>query len=228
MLSTWAIVPIKPFNRAKSRLAVALPPEVREHLAAAMLRRTVSLLVACSEITGVLVVSRDNRALVIARQEGARTVQESGAPELNNALARAGQVVNSWGARASLILPADLPLLTMNDIREMIHLGRYHRSIVIAPDRRGEGTNALLMRPPCLIPCAFGGNSFGRHMQLAQEAAATLHVFRSERLMLDLDTPDDLIAYLELCKKYSMEPLADFAPVQLLPVAPTSHQENAP
>ncbi len=225
-MSVWAIVPVKPLNRAKSRLATVLSPEMREALSTAMLRHTIASLAECRFVSGILVISRDNRALVIAREYGARTVQESGAPALNAALERASQVIASWSAQASLVLPADLPLLDVSDIQEMAHLGRFHQSAVVVPDREGTGTNGLLLRPPNLFPISFGVGSFERHVTAAETAGATVHVFRSERLMLDLDMPDDLLAYLDLCTKYGVEPLVDLAIQDLIPSTTASQEEK--
>lgn len=225
-MNVWAIVPVKPLNRAKSRLAAILPPEVREQLAAAMLRRTVCLLAESEAVSGILVISRDNRALVVAREYGARTVQESGAPELNAALERASQVISSWYAQAALILPADLPLLAEADLQEIAALGRYQQSVVIAPDRGGEGTNGLLMRPPGLLPFSFGPDSLQRHCELAEAAGATVHIYRSDRVMLDLDTPDDLALYLDLCQKNGWEPLVDLDLKDLLPYTTAPEKEK--
>lgn len=197
-MNVWAIVPVKPLNRAKSRLAEVLPPEDREQLAAGLLERTVRLLLPMPEIHGVLVISRDTKALALVRELGAQTVQESGNPELNTALYRATNALPVWGAGAALVVPADLPLLQAEDIASIVTLGRFPSTVVLAPDRREEGTNLLFVRPPGLIPYAFGGPSFDEHRRLAREAGATLHVYRSERVGLDLDLPDDLLTYYQL------------------------------
>ncbi|MBN1966964.1 MAG: 2-phospho-L-lactate guanylyltransferase [Anaerolineae bacterium] len=215
-MNVWAIVPVKPLNRAKSRLAPVLSPELRMQLATAMLRNTVSTLTQCLGISGIFVISRDTRALVIAREYGAKTVQESGTPELNAALERASRVIASWNAQASLVLPADLPLLNPSDLNQMLEDGRYHRSAVIVPDKHEHGTNGLLLRPPGLIPYLFGNGSFRQHLEAAEAAGATVNVCRSERLTLDLDTPDDLPLYLELCHKYHVEPLIDLSEALLM------------
>ena len=111
-MSVWAIVPVKPLSRAKSRLAGALPPEQRQYLATQMLLRTVRLLLPLSHIQGVLVISRDTQTLAMVRELCAQTVQESGAPELNSALLRACQAPRVWGSEAVLVLPAAIPLLS--------------------------------------------------------------------------------------------------------------------
>lgn len=199
-MNVWAIVPVKPLNRAKSRLAHDLLPEQRELLATELLERTVKLLLPLPQIQGVLVISRDTKALSQVRELGAQTVQESGAPELNNALLRATQALRTWRADAALVIPADIPLLAAEDIEGIVHLGQHPSAVVITPDRHGTGTNLLLVRPPGLIPYAFGENSFAVHQRLAREAGAKLLIYESERAALDLDTPDDLVHYAELAE----------------------------
>jgi 2-phospho-L-lactate guanylyltransferase len=199
-MNLWAIVPVKPLGRAKSRLSDELLPEQREQLATELLVRTVRLLVPLTWIRGVLVISRDTKALAMVRDLGANTVQESGTPELNHALLRATQVLRAWSTEAVLVVPADIPLLAAEDIRETVQRGRYHNSVVIAPDRHEKGTNLLLVRPPGLVPYVFGENSFAEHQRLAVEAGATISVYRSERVALDLDWPEDLERYYHLAK----------------------------
>jgi 2-phospho-L-lactate guanylyltransferase len=158
------------------------------------------MLVPLARIQGVLVISRDTKALSMVREWGAQTVQESGAPELNNALYRATHAVRTWGADAVLVVPADLPLLTADDVEEVVNLGRYHNTVVIAPDRHEHGTNLLLVRPPGIIPYSFGEDSFATHQRQAKEVGATIHVYHSNQVALDLDTPGDLLYYYEWAK----------------------------
>src|SRR5512143_413372 len=197
-MNIWAIVPIKPFNRSKSRLAKVLSPEQRASLAERMFRHTLEVLTSVQQIAGTLVISRDTGALAIARDFGVHTVQESGTPELNAALLRASQVIGSQGVDGVFVLPADIPFVTAEDVQEMLHLGRYNMTVVLAPDRNEEGTNALLVNPPGLIPFAFGVGSFRRHMIEAEEAGATVKIYRSEQIALDIDVPDDLALYYQL------------------------------
>lgn len=197
-MSVWAIIPVKPLVRAKSRLQSVLNVEERQQLAERLLRHVIQVVKQTPGLTGALVISRDTRALALARDAGAHTVQESGAPELNSALMRATQVIAGWRGGAVLILPADLPLIAPEDIAHILELGEANNTVVIATDEREDGTNALFIRPPGLIPYAYGPGSYARHIQLAQERGATVHVVRSERLMLDIDVPADLERYYSL------------------------------
>lgn len=191
-MSVWAVVPIKPLRRGKSRLSQAYSEEERANLNREMLVHTVERLKKVKGLEKILVVSRDSEALTIARKLGAQTLLESGNPGLNLALARASLIAKAYKARGVLVVPADLPLLDPDDVQEMINLTNGKPVVVIAPDRHNEGTNALLVAPPDLIRFDFGKGSFDRHCAHAIKAEAELHVLEKESFGLDLDWPEDL------------------------------------
>ncbi len=191
-MGIWAIIPVKPLNRAKSRLAEVLTPEERQQLAETMLRHVLGVVRTVPQVLGTLVISRDNKVLSIAREYSAHTVQESGAPELNQALMRATQVVARWKGSAVLILPADLPLVAAEDITAIVTMGREDNTVVLATDQHEDGTNAMFVRPPGMFAYAYGTGSYQRHMQLARDAGANVKTYHSERLLLDIDVPADL------------------------------------
>jgi 2-phospho-L-lactate guanylyltransferase len=192
-MSTWAVVPVKPFIRSKSRLAGILSPGERETLSREFLNHTLRVLAGVPEVARVLVVSRDPAALAMARDQGVHTVTEAGAPDLNAALARATQVALASGAGAVLVLPTDLPLLAADDVRSLMRSS--DARVAIAPDRHETGTNALWMRPPGAVPFAFGPGSFQLHLALAAQAGAAAHVCRLPGLSLDVDEPEDLALF---------------------------------
>jgi len=190
-MTLWAIVPVKPLRYGKSRLAGTLTEDQRTELNRALLQHTLETLSELKEVDGVLVVSRDPHALTIARSHGARTVQENGQPQLNTALKRATVVAQVYATRGVLVLPADLPLISTDDILELIKRAGEPPVVVIAPDRHGKGTNALLISPLGLIEYDFGENSFQRHCERAKNAGARLEVVELPSLGLDLDIPED-------------------------------------
>jgi 2-phospho-L-lactate guanylyltransferase len=179
-----------------------LTEEERATLNRNLLERTLRTLVPLKELDQILVVSRDPNALTIARNHGAKTVQEDGQPHLNTALTRATVVAQVHATQGVLILPADLPLLTEDDVLTLIDRAAKPPVVVIAPDRHGKGTNSLLMVPAGLIEYDFGENSFQRHCERAKQAGATLEIVELPSLGLDLDLPEDLemIRKLEAAK----------------------------
>ena len=191
-MSLWAIVPVKPLKRGKSRLAGILTEEERTQLNQSLLEKTLKTLSELKEVDQVLVVSRDPHALTIARNYGAKTVQEDGQPHLNMALARATVMAQLHAPHGVLVLPADLPLLTADDVRALVDRAVKPPVVVIAPDRHHKGTNALLMVPPSLIEYDFGDGSFERHCERARQAGAKLEIVELPSLALDLDLPEDL------------------------------------
>ncbi len=191
-MTLWAIVPVKPLRRGKSRLAGTLTEDERTALNQELLERTLKILSAVKELDQVLVVSRDPQALTVARNHGAKPVQEDGQPHLNTALTRATVMAQVHSTRGVLVLPADLPLLTPDDVRALIDRAAKPPVVVIAPDRHGKGTNALLMVPAGQIDYDFGEGSFQRHCARAKKSGARLEIVELPSLGLDLDLPEDL------------------------------------
>ena len=192
-MTLWAIVPVKPLRRGKSRLSVILSEDERTALNQTMLINTLKTLSVVKEIDTVLVVSRDPMALSIARDYTARTVLEDGNPGLNTALKRAASVAKAYLANEILVLPADLPLIKPEDIVSFLKLAIKPPEIIIAPDRRRDGTNALLISPADLIEFKYGPGSFNAHLKNAKEVNARIEIVESEVFGLDLDLPEDFM-----------------------------------
>ena len=191
-MTIWAIVPVKPLRRGKSRLAGLLSEEQRTRLNRYLLEHTLTILNEIPEIEHTLVVSRDPAALTLTRSMGGRTVLEDGAPQFNTAIQRATIVAQAQGARAVLVLPADLPLVEPSDLVALLAMGQAPPVVVIAPDRRQDGTNALFINPAGFIEYGYGPGSFQRHSMRAELAGAKLNIFQSDHFGLDLDLPEDL------------------------------------
>jgi 2-phospho-L-lactate guanylyltransferase len=190
-MSIWTLVPVKPFFQSKTRLAPVLSPDARAGLSRDFLSHTLHVLVNVSRIGQIVVVSRDPAALALAGEWGALAFAEPDDSDLNTALTRATEIASANGASAVLALPTDLPFLSAEAVLQLIN-DRHSPAITIAPDRRDAGTNALFIRPPGLVPYAFGLGSFQRYLALAAQAGVSARICRSPALALDIDTPDDL------------------------------------
>ncbi len=197
-MSLWAIIPVKPLRRSKSRLSEVLSENERTQLNAQMLENTLKVLRSVTEIKEILLISRDTSALALARSYGAKTLQEDGEPGLNLALKRAVLVAKAYSAQSILILPMDIPFLAKEDISSLI--GKFHSSptLVIAPDRHMNGTNAMLVSPPELIEFSYGPGSFERHIWQAQKRGASIEVVQMGSTGFDLDDPTDLALYKKM------------------------------
>jgi 2-phospho-L-lactate/phosphoenolpyruvate guanylyltransferase len=204
----FAVIPVKPLRQAKSRLARALKPPLRQALVRSLLSRTLDLLNANDRIAGTIVISHDVTVLELARNQNAIGLAESESG-LNAAITQAATWARAHGAKAILIVPTDLPLIAEADIDAMLDLATKPKCVVIAPDRREEGTNALLVRPPDAISFAYGTSSFEAHRVQAQERGLPVSVYRSSTIALDLDVPDDLTFFQEGAAKFDLHSLSE-------------------
>jgi len=190
-VSVFAVVPVKDLSETKSRLSPSLDLEERGALTLALLENVLAALLAAG-VEHVGVVSPDRRALSLAEEAGATALlQES--QGLNEALEEGRSWALEGGASALLVLPADLPYLSASDIRMLLDAsGEKERALVISSDRLREGTNALLLRPPDVLPFAFGPGSFEAHLRAAGERGIETKIRESAGVAFDLDTREDL------------------------------------
>jgi coenzyme F420-0:L-glutamate ligase/coenzyme F420-1:gamma-L-glutamate ligase len=194
-MTLFAVVPVKHLIGTKSRLKPILNASGRAGLTIYMMKNVLTALKG-AEVEHVCVVSPDPIVLQYAEAEGATPLpQES--QGLNPALEEARGWAVEKGATTLLIFAADLPLLRASDVRAVLEQaeGDEDPLVVVAPDTTGEGTNALLLRPPDAVPFLFGQNSFDAHLSAARERELPTRVCELTRLAFDLDTADDLTRF---------------------------------
>lgn len=192
---TTALIPVNRLDRAKGRLAAALDASTRVALARATFATV--LAAAREAFTDVVVLTADPEAAAMATAAGARVLDEDEAlhgltPQLERAVARLG---TPEGGLA--ILHADLPLARGELLREFLSTAQPAPSVTLVRSTDG-GTNAMLLRPPGRFALAYGVGSYEKHVEAAQAAGMTITAFDRAELEMDLDTPDDLAAFLSM------------------------------
>jgi len=194
-MRTFAIVPVKGLNVSKERLSNVLSPKKRGELTAAMLRDVLNALKA-STVHEVLLVSPDSAVKGIAEEYGVSYLSPK-RTDLNPSLTEAIEWCMQKNADAVLILPADIPLVSSQDIDKLVELGSEKSTAVLAPSMNG-GTNALLLNPPNVIPVCFGPGSFFKHVKQAIVKKVEVRFHSSREIALDIDSEEDLNKLLEL------------------------------
>jgi len=99
------------------------------------------------------------------------------------------------GFERVLCVPGDCPALAVGELEALLAEERRPQAVVV-PDRHGEGTNGLLLSPPDLLRPAFGPGSLARHLAAARQAGVEPRIARPQTLLLDVDTPADLLALI--------------------------------
>jgi len=189
-----AVVPIRSLRHGKTRLAPVLGNEARGALLRGIADRVVAAAVESGLIETVLVVSPDAETLAWAAGLGPAVVA---VPQLEHRLGLNGAIDagRAWavdrGASTVISLFADLPLIVADDIRGLMVRTE---PVVLGPDRRGEGTNALLLRlvgRGSEFTFAFGEGSLAKHLEEARRLGLNAAVHDAPGIAFDLDTPDD-------------------------------------
>lgn len=194
MSGVWALVPVKCFGRGKSRLAGVMGPASRARFTRALLRHVLSVLAQCGELAGTVVVTDCSAVEAVARHHGAAVLRDDCIGSLGAIVDGALARLASRGARAAIVLMSDLPLLTPSEVHAMVH-ALQAADVVLAPDLRDMGTNALGVAPPDRFPSCFGrADSFQRHVDVARQRGDLVTVRRSHGLAFDVDAPSDYVA----------------------------------
>jgi 2-phospho-L-lactate/phosphoenolpyruvate guanylyltransferase len=206
-MRTAAILPVKRFSAAKSRLgASGLAETLRERLARAMVADVLLALAHSSAIERTIVVTREPSLAAIAAEHGALIVEDRADAGQSAAVALGVARALDDGFARALCIPGDCPALDASELDALLAAADARRAadassngsldaeVVIVPDRHGTGTNGLLLTPPDAIEPAFGPGSCERHRTLARAAGARLQIARPASLLLDIDTGDDLAA----------------------------------
>jgi 2-phospho-L-lactate guanylyltransferase len=192
-----ALIPLKKLENSKTRLSnVSL--ESRKMLTKAMLSDVVQSTLEAKNITETFVMSPDQEIVALAEKLGAKTILEATQQGLNIAVSEGTHKLEQQGAEGVLVILGDVPLITPRLLDLLIKKALSRPWVVIAPSK-DNGTNILLRTPPNIIPNVFyGKNSSNIHMRIARYFHVSYTVFRSPRLMIDIDTSQDLA----LIKKY--------------------------
>ncbi len=194
------VLPMRTVSGGKARLGGALDAEEREELVLGMLLHTLSVLSAWSVCRRIHLVSPDPVLDVATQQAGVDvSVHRQQGEGLNAGISLGIAAANAEGAASVLVLPGDLPELTVAGLDELMMAADAGMAaaaggplVAIVPSDARGGTNALLLRPPGVIPPTFGDGSFEAHLRAAEAVGAAVQVVADSVLGFDLDTPDDL------------------------------------
>jgi 2-phospho-L-lactate guanylyltransferase len=156
-----------------------------------MLRNVLVALGNARGISDVTVVSGDRTVSRMAHRYGAKFLWEGKRSGLNEAVKLAIAKLERRETRAAMIIHADLPLLTSQDIDRFVARSQGCQ-IAIVPCKNETGTNALLLRPPKAIPPVFGKGSYKMHVSLAKKTGFQWKVLRIRGIQFDVDDLRDL------------------------------------
>lgn len=197
----WAVIPVKNFESAKTRLSPLLSLDERIELSKCMMRDVLAALVDARSFKNIVLVTKDSEAMRIASEYGAWLFEEPSSDGYSKAVIRAARWLEARDAEGLVHAPADIPAATGSDFAEILNL---HRSsggtarFTIAPSHDLRGSNCIACTPPNAIQFQFGHDSYRRHLVNAKAAGLACKTMERPGLALDIDSPHDLARFLSL------------------------------
>jgi 2-phospho-L-lactate guanylyltransferase len=194
-LRVHVIIPFKGVAESKSRLANEISEDLRKRLVIAMLTDVISAVTSSKKVSHLIIVTSDKKIENLV-PKNATLLLENKPRGINQAIIEATEYSISMNTEATLIIPADLPLIKPLDINTIILRGKKEPSVILSSSITG-GTNILYRHPPKIIEPKFGKNSFQVHLEESRKVNIEPKIYSSPRVSLDLDEIEDLKKFIQ-------------------------------
>lgn len=191
-MKTAAIIPVKTFAKAKTRLN--LSPQKIENLCLTMLEEILRVLCASRHIDDVILVTREQKAIKLSEKYNGRitVIIDKREQGVNDAVSLADRYLSENNFDVSIVFPQDIPFIKTQDIDFMLNYKTHPNFAIIVPSRKFDGTNALARMPIDLMPTHYDEDSYKMHMNTAKKYTLNVAMIFVKRIMWDLDSAEDL------------------------------------
>lgn len=198
-MKTAAIIPVKSFTQAKSRLDITQLQ--KEKLCKIMLEEILHTLTISPVIDKVIVVTRERKALDICKKFNVTNIVDEKELGVNKAISLTDTYLLENQFDASIVLPQDIPFIKTQDIDFMLKYAMPPNFAIVVPSRRFDGTNALVRMPINLMETHYDEDSYKMHMNVAKNCTPNASLVFVKRIMWDVDNNEDLEFVLEQNEK---------------------------
>ena len=194
-----AIIPVKTFSNAKTRLN--LPTEKVEKLCKIMLEEILQVLSTSPKIEKIILVTKEEKAVEIGKKFNTITIIDEKEEGVNQAVSLTDKYLLENNFIASIVFPQDIPYIKTEDVDFILKHQLHPNFAIIVPSRKFDGTNALVRMPVDLMKTHYDDNSYRNHMLTAKEHTMNVAMVFVKRVMLDIDSQEDLEFLLEQNEK---------------------------
>lgn len=185
-----AIIPVKTFSIAKTRLELSL--QQKEDLCKIMLEEILHILSISPQIEKIIIVTKEEKAIELGKKYNAVIILDNDEKNVNSAVDLADKYLLENQFHASIVLPQDIPCIKTQDIDFMLNYKIPPNFAIVVPSRRFDGTNALVRMPIDLMKTHYDEDSYKIHMNTAKEHTRNVTLVFVKRIMLDIDNMEDL------------------------------------
>ena len=183
-----AIIPVKTFSKAKTRLS--LQQKTKDELCKLMFEEVLKTIVD-SDIGTIVVVTKDKDAIEIGKSYDVIQISDDNETGVNNAVSLADKYLGKNGFDMSIVFPQDIPFMQREDIDYLLK-GSSENSVLVVPSRRFDGTNALLRSPVNIMETHYDEDSYKIHLQTGRIHTRKTLLVLMRRIMMDVDNNEDL------------------------------------
>lgn len=204
-MKTCAIIPIKLFSKAKTRLQ--LSTENTKILCQVLLEEVLETISQSSHIDKILLVSKEDEAFQIGKKFDCVEIFDETESGVNNAVMLADSWISASSFTRSVIFPQDIPFMTTHDIDTLFNFCIPENSVILVPSRHFDGTNALIRTPSDIMATRYDEGSYRSQFDSAVIKTSHYSLALIQRIMLDIDSRDDVNFAIQknmkpvICKK---------------------------
>ena len=188
-MKTTVIIPVKSFQKSKTRLQ--LSEEKTIELCRLLLREVIKTVSESGLIDKTIVVSNEEKISDIIEEYDCKRIPDVNEESVNDAVGLAESYLLENKFTHSIVLPLDVPFFYSEDIEKLLNFSE-EKSVVIVPSRHFDGTNALLRTPIDSMKPRYDEGSYSFQIESAKNFDVKICVGLIYRLMLDIDSVEDL------------------------------------
>ena len=188
-MKTSVIIPVKTFQRSKTRLG--LSEEKTKELCRLLLDEVVKTVSESKLIDRTIIVTDEEEISDIIKKYDCTKIQDKQETSVNNAVGLAEEYLLENGFTHSIVLPLDVPFFYLEDLENLLKFSSKN-SVLIVPSRHYDGTNALVRTPINSMKPMYDEGSYSFQIDSAEKFNVKISIGLINRLMLDIDSIEDL------------------------------------
>ena len=189
-MKTSAIIPIKSFSRAKTRLK--LSSENTQMFCQIMLEEVLDTVSKSNNIEKIILVSKEEEVFEIGKKFDCIEIFDDEESSVNHAVSLADSWISNNDFAQSVVFPQDIPFMTTHDIDSLFDFCKFDKSVILVPSRHFDGTNALLRTPTNIMQTRYDEGSYKFQFDAAKQHTNNYSLALIQRIMLDIDSHEDV------------------------------------
>ena len=168
----WAILPVKSYRTVGTVSSTG------------SLEETLSFLKTVSNITTIIVMSPDAKAVAVARSFGVRTISIADLPAWTTGLSRALHLAAAAGVLRAMVLNPAFLCLDSHFFNQLLATEQPAGSLSLVPLGETDDTGIALVSPPNYLQISLGSGSLQRNIKAARLTHAPLTIYSLDDLSM--------------------------------------------